>query len=227
VAEFLDRFERDWAATHLSARSAVSYRGALAHVRRHLGDRLLQQVRPADLAALYASLTRANLAPRTIRFVHVVLYRALTQAKLWGIIRDNPAELAKPPRAPHREAQMPQPDRAARLLELLQGKPLYLLASLALATGMRRNELLGLRWRDVDLDAGRLTIEQALEQTAAHGVRTKGPKTKYGRRTISLPAHTVMELQSHWRAQRSGGSLSGLAKLRMTPLYLPRSMVGI
>jgi len=212
AAQFLDRFQRGWAVTHLSARSAVSYQGALAHVRQHLGDRVLQKVRPADLAVLYASLARANLAPRTIRFIHVVLHRALAQAKLWGIIRDNPAELAKPPKAPHREAQMPQPDRAARLLELLQGKPLYLLASLALATGMRRNELLGLRWRDVDLDAGRLTIEQALEQTAAHGVRTKGPKTKYGRRTISLPAHTVTELQAHWRAQQERRLAMGLGK---------------
>jgi integrase len=67
---------------------------------------------------------------------------------------------------------------------------------------MRRNEMLGLRWQDVDLDAGRLTIERSLEQTTAHGIRVKGPKTRHGRRTISLPAHLVAELRQHWREQQ-------------------------
>src|SRR5262249_56351497 len=107
--------------------------------------------------------------------------------------------IAKPPKAPDRETPMVQPDQAAALLDRLRGQPLYLIASLALGTGMRRNEMLGLRWGDVDLDAGRLTIEQSLEQTAAHGIRVKGPKTRHRRRTISLPAHLVTELRAHWR----------------------------
>src|SRR5215468_2428657 len=202
VAEFLDRFDRDWAALHVSARSRDRYRFALDHVRRHLGNRMLQKISPADIAALYASLSREGLAPRTTRMVPTALHRALGQAKAWGLIRDNPAEVAKPPKAPDQETPMLQPDQAAALLEHLRGKPLYLLASLALGTGLRRNEMLGLRWGDVDLDAGRLTIEQSLEQTVAHGIRTKGPKTKHGRRTISLPAHLVTELRQHWREQQ-------------------------
>jgi integrase len=202
VREFLDQFDRNWAATHVSAHSRERYGFALDHVRRHLGDKLLQKVRPVDLAAFYAALARTGLAPRTIKLVHVVLHRALGQAKVWGIIRDNPAELAKPAKAPDRETPMLQPDQAAALLERLRGKPLYLLASLALGTGMRRNEMLGLRWQDVDLDAGRLTIEQALEQTRTYGIRTKSPKTRHGFRTISLPAHIVAELRAHWRGQQ-------------------------
>src|SRR5262249_36331952 len=131
VGEFLDRFDRDWAALHVSARSRERYAFSLAHVRRHLGDRILQKVHPADIAALYASLTREGLAPWTTRAVHTVLHRALGQAKAWGVIRDNPAEVAKPPRAPDQETPMLQPDQAAALLEHLRGKPLYLLASLA------------------------------------------------------------------------------------------------
>jgi len=90
--------------------------------------------------------------------------------------------------------------------------PLYLLASLALASGMRRNEMLGLRWRDIDMDVGRLTVEQALEQTAEHGIRIKGPKTRHGRRTISLPPHIVAELRSHWRAQQEQRLALGMGK---------------
>src|SRR5262245_969287 len=197
---------------HVSTRSRERYRFALDHVRRRLGDRMLQKVHPADIAALYASLAREGLAPRTTRMVHTALHRALGQAKNWGILRDNPADIAKPPKAPDRETPMLQPDQAAALLDRLRGQPLYLIASLALGTGMRRNEMLGLRWGDVDLDAGRLTIEQALEQTATHGIRIKAPKTRHGRRTISLPAHLVAELRQHWREQQEQRLGMGLGK---------------
>jgi integrase len=212
VTEFLDRFDRDWAALHVSDRSRERYRFALDHVRRHLGDRMLQKVHPADIAALYASLTREGLAARTTGMVHTALHRALGQAKNWGILRDNPADIAKPPKAPDRETPMLQPDQAAALLNRLRGKPLYLLASLALGTGMRRNEMLGLAWRHIDLDAGRLTIEQSLEQTATHGIRIKAPKTRHGRRTISLPAHLVTKLRQHWREQQEQRLAIGLGK---------------
>jgi integrase len=212
VSEFLDRFDRDWASIHVSAYSRERYRFALDHVRRQLGERLLQKLRPADLAALYAALGRGGLASRTIRLIHTVLHRALGQAKSWDIIRNNPADLVKPPKMPDQETPMLQPDQAAALLERLREKPLYLLTSLALGTGMRRNEMLGLRWQDVDLDAGRLTIEQALEQTTAYGVRIKGPKNKHGRRTISLPAHLVAELRQHWREQQEQRLGMGLGK---------------
>src|SRR5262249_54798937 len=148
---------------------------ALNHARRHMGDRPLQRLRPSDIAAFYSSLAREGLAPRTIKLVHSVLHRALEQAKTWGVLRDNPAELAKPPRVPDRETSCLKPDQAAELLERLRERPLlYLIALLLLSSGLRRNEALGLRWSDVDLAAGRLTVEQALEQTAAHGIRVKG-----------------------------------------------------
>jgi len=202
VAEFLDRFERDWVAVHVSAHSAGRYHGALGHVRRHLGEAQLQKLRAADVAAFYAALTRAGLAPATIKLVHGILHRALRAAKEWGVIRDNVTEAVEPPRAPDRETECLQPDQARELLQRLRGHPLYLIASLALATGMRRNEMLALRWRDVDLDAGKLTVEQSLEQTPAHGIRVKAPKTRRGRRTISLPATIVAELRTHWVAQQ-------------------------
>jgi integrase len=97
---------------------------------------------------------------------------------------------------------MLQPDEAAALVERLRGGPLYMIALLALGTGCRRNELLVLRWADVDLGAGRITISQSLEQTTAHGVRVKGPKTRSGRRTMSLPATLVDALRSHWVSQQ-------------------------
>lgn len=212
LAQLLDRFERDWVALHATAASAQRYAVSLRYARRHLGERRLQSLRPADLAALYANLMRSGLAPRTVRHAHAVLHRALKQAKTWGLLRDNPAEMAELPSVPDHELAILQPDRAREMLDTLRGQPLYALASLALASGMRRNEMLALRWQDIDLDAGHLTVETALEQTTAHGVRVKGPKTRRSRRTISLPAHVIAELRAHWRVQQEQRLALGVGK---------------
>src|SRR5262249_30440014 len=204
--------EGDGVVVRVSRQSAGRYHGALGQVRRHLGEAQLQKVRAADVARFYATLSRSDLAPATIRLIHGVLHRALRAAKEWGVIRDNVTESVEPPKAPDRETEMLQPDQARELLQRLHGHPLYPIASLALATGMRRNEMLALRWRDVDLDAGRLTVEQSLEQTPAHGIRVKAPKTRKGRRTISLPASTVAELRAHWRAQQEQRLALGMGR---------------
>jgi integrase len=212
VAEFLDRFESDWLTVHVTASSAERYHGALGHVRQHLGDRPLQKLQAADIANLYAAMTRSGSAPRTIQVTHACIHRALGQAKVWGLIRDNVAEIVKPPKVPDQETPMLQPAQAVALLDHLRGKPLYLLASLALGTGMRRSEMLGLRWQDVDLDAGRLTIERSLEQTTIGGIKPKSPKTRAGRRTISLPARLVAELRAHWRDQQEERLALGMGR---------------
>ena len=80
VTDFLDRFEADWVAHHTSARTAERYAFSLLHVRRHLGERRLQAIRPADIAAFYTTLARSGLAPRTVRCVHAILRKALAQA---------------------------------------------------------------------------------------------------------------------------------------------------
>ncbi len=87
------------------------------------------------------------------------------------------------------------------MLDALRGRWVYPITVLALATGARRGELCALRWKDVDLDTARIRIEKSLEQTNA-GLRLKEPKTKAGRRTISIPPAVVAELRAHWRAQQ-------------------------
>jgi integrase len=212
VREYLDRFEADWVAIHTTARSAERYAVSLAPVRRQLGARRLEALRPLDFTGFYAELVRAGKAPRTIRHIHGVMHRALSQAKTWSLVRDNCLEQVRPPRVPDREVVILQPDRARQLIERLRGTSIYLLAMLALATGARRNELLAIRWKDLDLDAGRMRVEQALEQTAAYGIRTKAPKTRSGRRSIALPASAVAELRAHWIAQQEQRLAIGLGK---------------
>jgi integrase len=87
----------------------------------------------------------------------------------------------------------------------------------ALATGMRRGELLALRWRDVDLDGAVLSVEQSLEQTKS-GLRIKAPKTRFGRRRITLPASAVTVLRDHWKGQQERRLQLGMGKTSMGTL---------
>jgi len=211
VSQYIDRFLRDWAPLHVTEGSVQRYAQALKHVRRRLGDRQLQALRTSDLDSLYAGLARNGMNPKTVRLIHAVTFGALKQAKVWKLVRDNVAETAQPPKLiDGHETAILQPDQARKLLEALTGHELYMIASLALSTGMRRNEMLGLRWGDVEpLDAGKVKIEQTLE---GNSTRTKGPKTRNSKRTISLPAHTVAELQAHWKAQQEQRMAAGLGR---------------
>jgi integrase len=116
------------------------------------------------------------------------------------------------PRVKARELGILTPAQAQRVLESLRGKPLYPIAVLALATGLRRGELLALRLQDVDLDAGHLRVEQALEETQRGGLVFKSPKTRHGRRTVTLSPSTVAVLREHRKAQQEQRLALGLGK---------------
>jgi integrase len=144
----------------------------------------IQKLRPVNLSEFYATLLRSGLAPRTVGHVHRVTHRALDQAKQWDVVKDNPAASVSPPRVTRKEVVILQPAEAKAPLRALEGKWLYMIAAMALATGMRRNELLALRWQDVDLDAACVRVRVNLEQTAQHGIRLEELKTAHSRRTI-------------------------------------------
>jgi integrase len=99
------------------------------------------------------------------------------------------------------------------VLRTLKGRPIYPLATVALGTGMRRGEMLALRWQDVDMNGAALRVERSLEQTTEYGLVFKAPKTKHGRRTITLPASTVAELRTHWRLQREARLATGQGRV--------------
>ena len=108
----------------------------------------------------------------------------------------NPAEQVKPPRPPRKEIAILSKTEVATLLRAAEGTPHYLPVLVAVTTGMRRGELLGLRWSDVDLKAARLTVNQSLERVKGK-TTFKSPKTSGSRRTITLPALTVEALKEH------------------------------
>lgn len=211
VEHFLDRWDRQWCATSVGPKTRERYNELLRlHVRPTLGGVRLQRLRAGQLSELYAALS-ARLKPRTVGHVHRVLHGALERAVDWGIVPNNVAARITPPKVEHQELVILTAAQVKKVLELAAGKSIRPLAALALASGLRRGELLALRWKDLDLDAHRLTVARSLEQTKA-GLRFKTPKTAHGRRTISIPASTVAEMRAHWTDQQQTRLALGAGK---------------
>jgi integrase len=226
VADFLDRWET-WAATQVSAKTLERYRELLKHhVRPRLGALRIQKFKPVDLAELYGKLQTAKpegagLAPRTVGHVHRLLHRVLGDAVKWSLIAVNPASAAEPPRVERTEIEILEPEQIRTVLDALRGRPLHPVAVLALATGMRRGELAALRWGDVDFDGGKIRVERSLEQTNA-GLTFKSPKTKAGRRTISVGPSVIAEIRDQWRRQQEQRLVLGIGKAGADDLVFAR-----
>lgn len=170
------------------------------HVVPNIGRLPLAKLGPDDLQALYTSRLKAGSAPRTVLHLHRVLHRALRQAERWGFVARNVAALVDAPRAPRTEIQALTPDEARSLLRTAEGTRLEALYVLALVTGMRQGELLGLRWADLDTDAGVVSIRRTLQRTR-DGYEFLEPKTARSRRTIEVEPRVVQLLRKHRRAQ--------------------------
>ena len=131
----------------------------------------------------------------------------------WGVVHQNVAGLLDAPKARSKEVEVLPAQQAQAAIERLRGRPLHVIATVLLGTGARRNEVLALRWSDIDLDGGTLRIERALEHTTRGGLVFKMPKTKWGKRTITLAPGTVAELRAHRLAQQEQRLALGMGRV--------------
>ena len=185
----------DHVGPSLRPRTLERYRG---HVRRSLGDVAdisLRKLTPQALAARYAAM-RPTHAPGSIAHLHAMLHGALRTAVLWHLIPRNPTDAVRPPRPERREMLVLTGPQVRELLASLAGDPLEALYVLAVATGMRQGELLGLRWSDVDLEAGRIAVQHALIRVGREWHLAE-PKTPRSRRQIRIGLRTVEALRAH------------------------------
>jgi integrase len=210
VSERIDRWE---AAGDISARTAQRYRQLLQNqIVPHLGVKVLQKLTLLDVEQWHASLHNAGLAARTIGHAHRLLAKSLGDAERASMVVKNVCKLQRPPKVPETEMDIVQD--VSGLLDKLRGQRLYVVAVVALFTGMRLGEILALRDERVKLDGGVIEVREALEETKAHGIRFKGAKTKAGRRNITLPTIAVDALREHRRELLEMRMRLGLGKLR-------------
>jgi integrase len=143
----------------------------------------------------------APLAPKAVRHAHTMLHKALNDAVRWGRVNRNVADLAEPPRPSTPEMKVYDTEQLRVFLDAVKDDRLYAAWLLMVTTGMRRGEALGLRWSDVNLDAGRISVVRTLTVVRAE-VMVSEPKTAKGRRSVALDPATVAQLQIHRRKQR-------------------------
>mgnify|MGYP000250479309 CR=1 FL=1 len=151
-------------------------------------------------AAKKPAVVSPGLDRRTVNYIHTILHRALKDAVRWGRLARNPADAADPPRGAQKSDGVHSWDSATLRSFLAASKAdddrLHALWVLLATTGMRRGEALGLRWSDVDLDAGRARVVQTILQVRSN-VSIGEPKTARGRRPVSLDRATIAVLRAH------------------------------
>jgi integrase len=189
----------------VGARATERYEQLLrTHVLPALGEHKLQQIHSTDIDKLYLSL-EGKIAPRTARHVHSVLNACLGAAVRTKKLAVNPMEsTTKVPSPGESDHGIALDDEQLRtLLQGFKGSALYGIVSVAAFTGARRNEILALRWLDLDPVNKTLRIERALEETDKYGIRVKGTKSESHKRTImiddDLLALLLAEREKHQR----------------------------
>jgi integrase len=204
VAKFLERWLKDYARPNVTARTFQGYESIVReHLTPALGQYRLDKLQPIQIQAYYSTATSPGyrkgggaLSPTTVLQHHRVLREALKHAVRWQILARNPADAVQPPRKAQKQFDALSDERSFGIMEEAKGTRLYVPIVVALGTGMRRGEILAVRWKDVDLNSGVLSVRASLEQTS-QGVSVKEPKTAKGRRTVALPAFVVEVLRKH------------------------------
>ncbi len=166
------------------------------HAIPAIGSLSLSRLEPRHLQKLYVDRLTNGSAPATVRQLHAVICRALGQAAKWDMVARNVASLVSPPRVQRHEITPLTAEQSRTMLDVAQGDRFEALYVLALNTGMRLGELLGLRWRDVDLDTGILQVRHTMLRLK-DGLKLREPKTPQSRRRISLPGNAVESLRRH------------------------------
>lgn len=208
----LRQFAQDWLALHASQLRSKSYSGYETIIRRHfdtLGDITINHLKATDIQTHYRRKL-ATLKPTTVHHIHACLHVVLDSAVRLGLIPRNYADYVDAP-ALKAEEMHPLNERQARdMLSVVQDHPYEAIYVLALATGMREGELLGLRWEDIDLPRGRVRVAMTLHR--GKGVFTlEPPKSRASLRTLPLPEYAADALRRRRMQQESDQEAMGAA----------------
>lgn len=207
ASESLDKYLEKWLESVVRSRVREAtfddYTYLLdRYVSPALGAIKLCDIRSIDIQKVYSDmLGEKELSARTVRMTHAVLSSAMKQAVRWHMLPRNPCEFVDLPRMARKEMQALSPQEASEFLEAAKADKLGIVLSFALATGMRPEEYLALKWSDLDLQSGNATVRRTLIWRKGGGWYFGEPKTSRSRRTVPVPKSLVTELTDHRRKQ--------------------------
>ena len=196
VGEFLQLWLQTYAAPNTAPKTYERYEQLMrVHVVPLLGNIPLSKLRPLHIQGVYQRVREMGRSARTALHCHRVLKQALGHALKWQLLARNPAEAVDPPRPERHEMPSFTSDEVRRLLSAADQTPHGPLVYVAVMTGLRMGELLGLRWRDVDLDAGRISVRQTCQWLPKRGFIFRQPKTYRSARPVSVADRVVERLR--------------------------------
>ena len=166
------------------------------HIRPALGTVRLTKLTPRHLQSHYQQQTESGLGPRSVQMQHKLIKQALGQAVKWNLLPRNVAELVEAPRVPRNTVQHFTIEQAGAFLDAMRGDRLYALYTVTVSCGLRRGEVLALRWQDLNLESGVLAVSHTLAKTD-RGWQLLEPKTQSSRRVVKLPEFAVEVLRQH------------------------------
>jgi len=200
--KFLDRWLEEIARNKLRARTFDNYESLLnCHVRKILGAKRLSDIQAYEVQKLYNDMKKANYSPKTIRHVHNVLSPAFKQAIKWKMLIQNPCDLCELPQMVKTEMMYFTPQETAKFLDVAKDDKYYSVFLVAIETGMRPEEYLGLQWKDVDFENSAISVRRALVVKKGGGFIFTEPKTKKSRRSIPISNTVKKALKAHRRKQ--------------------------
>jgi integrase len=217
VADYLERWLKDFAQPNLAPRTAEGYEHIIRrHVIPGLGRIPLTQVKPEHLQKYYSEKLlkgwcdgKGGLSQNTVRHHHVTLHDALQNAVKRGLLARNPADAVSPPHPQKPEMRTWDEEDIKRFLNTARETEYYPLFYTAFFTGLRRSELLALRWQEVDLLYCQLSVIRSLHHLRNGTTVFRQPKTAKGRRTVALPPSAVLVLKEHRQKQELERAMIG------------------
>jgi len=212
-AQMAQKWLEEYARPKLAPKTLAAYECLLQRTNKALGHKKLRDIKPLHLNSFYRNLAEkgikkdfrgkpmkdATLSPKTILEHHRLISKILADAVRWGLIDTNVASRADPPKLPHKEMAILDEAQLRRMLSLLDDAPIQYrtMVKLLLYTGMRRGELMGLEWKDVDLTTGQTRIVRTSQYVGNKTIITKEPKTASGKRTFTLSQSACAMLREY------------------------------
>lgn len=206
---FVERWLRDYAELNLAPKTLYRYKQILdTRILPAMGHLKIEQIKPTHLLEFYANLQEdgiredgkpGGLSAKTILQHHRIISSILNDAVQWQVTGSNPASRVKPPRVKTKQAAYYDEDQTLALMEALDSVELKYKTAviLAVATGLRRGELMGLEWADVDFNKGTLEVRQAGQYLPGKGIFTKEPKNETSKRIIAVSSSVIALLRKH------------------------------
>ena len=192
VSDFMQRWLDTHAATNTALRTQQGYRGNIKrYIMPNLGRIPLQNLTGRHIQGMYSDMLERGLSTMTVLCTHRVLSEALSHGVKWGLFTRNVADAATSPRPQRKEIEMWDIETIHRFMDFISSHRFRDFYFLALLTGMRRSEICGLQWPEVDLVAGKLSVRRTLQLLEGKGLVEGQPKTAKSRRSIALSPTTV------------------------------------